>query len=164
MHIRAIIQCSIVARELHAIFTAFLLAIVVNNRNNKNDGNKLLAKKVATHRDVISPISRCINSFRANALSSRARAGRLLRVSEFMRPPVGPIFQSAVARILSYLAAAKSTGLLTLPRAIAERTFPYIHRGGYLSREIYSTLSPVFIDSPQDDEAYNDNGFRCRRR
>lgn len=54
----------------------------------------------------------------ASALSSRARAGRLLRVSEFMRSPVGSIFQSASYRT----AAAKSTDLLT----IAERIFPCI--------------------------------------
>lgn len=70
-----------------------------------------------------------------NALSSRARAGRLLRVSEFMRSPVGSIFQSASYRT----AAAKSTDLLTLPRTIAERTFPCI--AAVIYRATFTRLS-----------------------
>lgn len=82
----------------------------------------------------------------ANTLFSRG-AGKLLHASEFMRSPVGPIFQSAVPRALSPGARAAAIQLLQLiyPRcAIAERTFPYImrrrRRGGYLLRDIHSRL------------------------
>lgn len=104
----------------------------------------------------------------ADTLFSRARAraaGKLLHASEFMRSPVGPIFQSAVPRALSPGARPPQSSpadLFTPGAQSRKEHFPTSHRGdngGYLPRDIYSQLPLRFTGSRRCRATYNDNSL-----